>query len=343
MTDMRAIGFTQNLPITDEKSFIEFFEPKPTPTGHDILVKVIATSVNPVDTGVRRGTQQALATPKVIGWDAYGVVDGVGEAVTLFHPGDRVFYAGSFKRPGTDSEYHLVDERIVGHAPTRLTAAEIAAVPLTSLTAWEALFEQMHLSFDDPAANSGKTLLVINGAGGVGSMATQLAHLAGLTVIATASRPETIAWTKDHGADAVVNHREDLVPQVQALGHPTVDYILELSNLNQHWHEIVSLIAPSGTIVSVTGNETPIDLRALKQKRATFAWEWMYTKSFFETPDMITQHDILERVRELLDAGKLQSTLTKTFTPINVANLRAAHALVEANRMIGKVVLTNEK
>ncbi|MFC6260270.1 zinc-binding alcohol dehydrogenase family protein [Levilactobacillus fujinensis] len=343
MTDMRAIGFTQNLPLTDEKSFIEFFEPKPTPTGHDILVKVIATSVNPVDTGVRRGTQPPLKTPKVIGWDAYGSIEAVGDAVTLFHPGDRVFYAGSFKRPGTDSEYHLVDERIVGHAPTSLTAAQIAAVPLTSLTAWEALFEQMHLSIDDSAANAGKTLLVINGAGGVGSMATQLAHLAGLTVIATASRPETIAWTRDHGADAVVNHREDLVSQVKALGYPTIDYILELSNLNQHWNEIVSLIAPSGTIVSVTGNDTPIDLRALKQKRATFSWEWMYTKSFFETPDMITQHQILERIRELLDADKLKSTLTKTFTPISPDNLRAAHALVESNRMIGKVVITNEK
>ncbi|WP_125681196.1 zinc-binding alcohol dehydrogenase family protein [Levilactobacillus yonginensis] len=342
MSDMRAIGFTQNLPLTDEKSFIEFFEPKPIPTGHDILVKIIATSVNPVDTGVRRGTTDPLDQPKVIGWDAYGTVEAVGSAVSLFEPGDQVFYAGSFKRPGTDSEYHLVDERIVGHAPTQLTPAEIAAVPLTSLTAWEALFEQMHLQVDTPQANASKTLLVINGAGGVGSMATQLAHLAGLTVIATASRPETIAWTKAHGADAVVNHRQDLVAQVQALGYPTVDYILELSNLNQHWSEIVSLIRPSGTIVSITGKtDSPLDLQALKTKRATFAWEWMYTKSYFETPDMISQHQILERVAQLLDAGTLVSTLNKTLTPINAANMRAAHALVETNRMIGKVVLTN--
>ncbi|MFD1550321.1 zinc-binding alcohol dehydrogenase family protein [Levilactobacillus fuyuanensis] len=338
---MRAIGFTQNLPIENEKSFFEFFTPKPTPTGHNILIKVQATSVNPVDTGVRRGTQGVLATPKVIGWDAYGTVDAVGDAVSLFQPGDRVFYAGSFKRAGSDSEYHLVDERIVGHAPTSLSPAEIAAMPLTSLTAWEALFEQMPIDFDHTQNNAGKTVLIINGAGGVGSTATQLAHLAGLTVIATASRPETIAWTKAHGADAVVNHRKNLVDEVHALGYATVDYILELSNLNQHWTEIVALIAPSGHIVSITGNDQPIDLRALKQKRATFAWEWMYTKSFFETPDMISQHAILERVRDLLDTGQLKSTLTKTFTPINAANLRAAHALVEANRMIGKVVLTN--
>lgn len=341
MPDMRAIGFTEKLPIENEKSLITFFEPRPTPSGHDLLVNVQATSVNPVDTSVRRGTTGTLTTPKVIGWDAYGTVTAVGEAVTLFHPGDRVFYAGSFKRPGTDSEYQLVDERLVGHAPTTLSPAEIAAMPLTALTAWEALFEQLGIAMD-PVVNAGKTILIINGAGGVGSTATQLAHLAGLTVIATASRPETIAWTRAHGADAVANHRKDLVTEVHALGYPTVDYILELSNLNQHWAEIVALIKPSGHIVSITGSDQPIDLRALKQKRATFAWEWMYTKSYFETADMISQHEILEKVSALLDSGQLQSTVTKTFTPINAANLRAAHALVEANRMIGKVVLANE-
>lgn len=340
MPDMRAIGFTEKLPIENEKSLITFFEPRPTPSSHDLLVNVQATSVNPVDTSVRRGTTGTLTTPKVIGWDAYGTVTAVGEAVTLFHPGDRVFYAGSFKRPGTDSEYQLVDERLVGHAPTTLSPAEIAAMPLTALTAWEALFEQLGIAMD-PVVNAGKTILIINGAGGVGSTATQLAHLAGLTVIATASRPETIAWTRAHGADAVANHRKDLVTEVHALGYPTVDYILELSNLNQHWAEIVALIKPSGHIVSITGSDQPIDLRALKQKRATFAWEWMYTKSYFETDDMISQHEILEKVSALLDSGQLQSTVTKTFTPINAANLRAAHALVEANRMIGKVVLAN--
>lgn len=342
MTMMHAIGFDRHLPIEDNHSFFDVTVPRPEPTGHDLLVQIIATSVNPVDTAVRRNMVGILEHPKVIGWDAYGIVTAVGNDVHDFQSGDRVFYAGSFKRSGTDSDYQLVDERIVGHAPTSLSPAEIAAMPLTSLTAWEALFEQMHLDIDHPADNAGRTLLVINGAGGVGSVATQLAKLAGLTVIATASRPETIAWTKQHGADHVVNHRQDVVEQVHALGLDTVDYILELSNLNQHWSEIVDLIAPSGTIVSITGSNTPIDLRALKQKRATFAWEWMYTKSFYETPDMQSQHAILERVRGLLDAGRLQSTLTKTLTPITAANLRQAHALVESNRMIGKVVLTNQ-
>lgn len=343
MADMHAIGFTENLPITDSHAFSTFTETRPTPRDHDLLVKVVATSVNPVDTAVRRGTSEKLTQPKVLGFDAYGIVDSVGEAVTLFHPGERVWYAGSFSRPGTDSDFHLVDERIVGHAPQNLSAAQAAAMPLTSLTAWEALFEQLPINPDDPAANAGKTILIINGAGGVGSMATQLAHLAGLTVIATASRPETIAWTKAHGADHVVNHRQELTPQVQALGFPTVDYILELSNLNQHWAEIVALIAPStGHIVSITGSETPIDLRALKQKRATFSWEWMFTKAYFGTADLASQHAILERVSQLVEDNVLQSTLTKTLSPITAENLRAAHELVESNRMIGKVVLTND-
>ncbi|KRO03482.1 NADPH quinone reductase related Zn-dependent oxidoreductase [Levilactobacillus paucivorans] len=342
MTDMRAIGVTRYRPIEDPESFTTFFEPKSTPTNHDLLVKIIATSVNPVDTGVRQGIQTPLKQPKVLGWDAYGTVEATGEAVSLFQPGDRVMYAGSFIRPGTDSEYQLVDERIVGHAPKHLKPAEIAAMPLTSLTAWEALFEQLHIPVDNAAETHGKTILIINGAGGVGSVATQLARMAGLKVIATASRPETIAWTKAHGANEVVNHRQDLVQQVRDLGVTFVDYILELSDLNQHWHEITELIAPSGHIVSITGSDQPIDLRALKQKRATFAWEWMYTKSYYQTADMISQHKILEQVSQLLDSGQLRSTLTKTLFPINADNLRAAHRLVESHHMMGKVVITNE-
>lgn len=342
MTDMRAIGVTQYYPIEDPKSLTTFFEPKPTPTDHDLLVKIVATSVNPVDTGVRQGIKTPLARPKVLGWDAYGTVEATGEAVSLFQPGDRVFYAGSFIRPGTDSECQLVDERIVGHAPKTLKPAEIAAMPLTSLTAWEALFEQLGIPRDDTSENREKTILIINGAGGVGSVATQLAQSVGLHVIATASRPETIAWTKAHGANDVVNHRKDLVQQVRDLGCHDVDYILELSNLNQHWHEIAELIAPSGHIVSITGSDHPVDLRALKQKRATFAWEWMYTKSYYQTADMTSQHDILERIGQLLDNGELQSTLTKTLQPINADNLRSAHQLVESHHMMGKVVITNE-
>lgn len=335
---MHAIGYTQHLPLADPHGLIDFELPTPSPQGHDLLVQVAAVSVNPVDLAVRAQPEPLDPQhPKVIGWDAYGTVSAVGSAVTFFQPGDSVFYAGAFKRPGSNSEYQLVDERLVGHAPTSLTPAQSAAMPLTSLTAWEALFEQ--LGIDPQADNRHKTLLVINGAGGVGSVATQLAHWAGLTVIATASRPETTAWTTALGSDAVVNHRQDLVPQVRQLGYHFVDYILELSDLNQHWNEIVELIRPSGHIVSITGSATPLNLQALKPKRATFAWEWMYTKSYFETPDMVSQHHILEKIRQLLDHHVLRSTLTQTLHPLNAETLMTAHQLVGSHHMMGKVVI----
>jgi len=335
---MYAIGYTQHLPLDDVNSLYRFELPRPVPTGHDLLVEVAAVSVNPVDlVGFKRDVPDAKY-PAILGWDAVGTVAAVGPDVTLFKPGDRVFYAGDFSRSGSDADFQLVDERIVGTAPQKLSPAESAAMPLTALTAYEALFEQ--LGIDPHADNHGKTVLVINGAGGVGSVATQLAHWAGLTVIATASRPETIAWTKDHRADATVNHRENLVPQVRALGHPYVDYILELSNLNQHWPEIVDLIAPSGKIVSITGSDVPLDLRALKQKRATFAWEWMFTKAFYQTDDMLTQHQALNEISRLLDSGELVSTLTQTLHPFSAENLRQAFQLVGSHRMMGKVILT---
>lgn len=334
---MHAIGYTRHLPLDDPQSLVQFDLAQPTPTGHDLLVEVAATAVNPVDlVGFKRDAPDD-GHPAILGWDAVGTVSAVGDAVTLFHPGDRVFYAGDFSRSGSDTDFQLVDERIVGHAPQTLSTAESAAMPLTALTAWEALFEQ--LGIDPHADNQGQTLLVINGAGGVGSVATQLAHWAGLNVIATASRPETIAWTKAHGADVTVNHRQDLVPQVRALGHQYVDYVLELSNLNQHWAEIVDLIKPSGKIVSITGSEVPIDLRALKQKRATFAWEWMFSKAWFQTADMVSQHHALDEISQLLDAGVLKSTLTKTLTPFTAENLRAALQLVASHRMMGKAVI----
>ena len=334
---MYAIGYTQHRPLNDPDSLQGFDLPKPQPTGHDLRVRVNAVSVNPVDLVGFQRDAPAPDQPAILGWDAVGVVDAVGPAVTLFAPGDAVFYAGDFSRSGSDADYQLVDERIVGPAPQKLSVAQAAAMPLTSLTAWEALFEQ--LGIDPHANNQGKTLLVINGAGGVGSVATQLAHWAGLTVIATASRPETIAWTRAHGADTTVNHRQDLVPQVRALGHQYVDYILELSNLNQHWPEIVDLIKPSGKIVSITGNEVPLDLRALKQKRATFAWEWMFTKAWFHTDDLQAQHATLTTISRLLDQGVLQSTLTKTFQPFTAEQVRAALQLVATHKMMGKAVI----
>ena len=337
---MKAIGFKKHLKIDDPESLIDFEMKKPTAKGHDLLVKVNAVSVNPVDIGVRKGGHSVLKTPKVIGWDACGVVEEVGSKVSLFKPGDRIFYAGSFIRSGSDSEYQLVDERIVGHAPETLKDNEAAAMPLTSLTAYEALFEQMDLTWNQEN-NQHKTILIINGAGGVGSVATQLAHLAGLTVIATASRPDSIKWTQDHGADYVVNHREDLVKQVRKLGFKYVDYILELKDLDGHWKEMCELIKPEGHIVSITENHRPINLRLLTKKKAHFSWEWMYTKSYYQTDDMITQHDILDKIAQMLDNGNLRCTMTKSLIPLNATNLRKAHKLVESGHMTGKVVVSD--
>jgi len=343
MKMMKAIGFTTHLPIENPKSLKDVSLAVPEARGHDLLVRTEAVSVNPVDIGVRSGGHATLAQPKIIGWDAYGVVSQVGGQVTLFKPGDVVFYAGSFKRPGSDSAYQLVDERIVGNAPTKLSAEASAAMPLTSLTAYEALFEQLAIPFDpqhlDSDQNHSKTILIISGAGGVGSVATQLAKLAGLTVIATASRPASVEWIKDHGADVVVNHRHDLVNEVRKAGYHEVDYILGLNDLDGHWNEMCELIKPAGHIASITENHRPIDLKRLTKKRGTFSWEWMYSKSFYHTTDMITQHEILNVIAQLLDSGKLSSTLTTTLTPLNAKNLRQAHQMIESHHMIGKVVV----
>lgn len=340
---MKAIGFKEHLPIEEENSLIEFKLPKPIAKGHDLLVEVSAVSVNPVDIGVRTSGHGILKEPKIIGWDAVGIVDSIGDNVSLFKKGDLVFYAGSFKRSGSDSQYQLVDERIVGHAPKNLIITQTAAMPLTSLTAWEVLFEQLEIDPQDHKFNREHTILIINGAGGVGSIATQLAHWVGLNVIASASRPETIKWVMEHGADQTVNHRKDLIKEVRELGYKYVDYILELNDLDGHWDEMAELIKPSGRIASITENHRPINLRKLTQKRAKFAWEWMYTKSFYETPDMISQHQILDQVSELLDQGVIKSTLNEVLSPINVSNLKKAHKLVESNRMIGKIVVVNKE
>ena len=340
---MWSIGFQKHLPIDENESLFCFEKAVPKPEGRDLLVKVDAVSANPIDVATRKNGDETLAEPKVIGWDAVGTVVAKGGSAGFFEIGDRVFYAGSYKRAGSNSEYQLVDERIVGHAPQNLSNAEAAAMPLTALTAWEALFEQLEIDRDDIRGNADKTILIINGAGGVGSIATQLAHRAGLHVIASASRPETIDWCLKHGADATVNHRQNLVEEVRNLGTQYVDYILELNNIDAHWDEMVELIKPNGRISSITQNREPVDLKELKRKRVTFAWEWMYTKSYYETPDMETQHVYLNEISRLLDAGELVSTLTKQLSPINVENLKRAHKLVEGNHMMGKIVIENKE
>ncbi len=314
-------------------SLVDIELPKPSPGGRDLLVKVEAVSVNPVDTKRRLDAGNADSQPRVLGWDAAGTIEATGRDATLFKAGDEVYYAGDVTRPGCNSEFHLVDERIVGRKPKSLDFAQAAAIPLTAITAWEAFFDRLKVKPE-------KSMLIIGGAGGVGSIGIQLAKIAGLTVIATASRPESVAWVKDLGADHVVNHRKPLKPQIEALGLKHVDYIACFNDLDQHWAAIGDLIAPQGAIVSIVGNRDPLSLDAVRAKSAALCWELMFTRPRFQTPDMIEQHRLLDRVADWLDAGRLHGTLRETLAPINAANLRAAHAKLESGTMIGKLVLT---
>lgn len=334
---MKAIGFRTSLPISDANSFIEFETEKTAPKGRDLLVKVAAVSVNPVDFKIRQNSakDQVLDTPKVIGWDATGTVEAVGDEVSLFKVGDEVYYAGDLNRAGSNAEYQLVDERIVGTKPKKLSIEEAAAMPLTALTAWEILFDRIRINEKD----RGKTILIIGGAGGVGSIAIQIAKkVAGLTVITTASRPETEEWCKEQGADYVVNHK-NLVNEMREAGFPQVDFILDFVDANQYWDIMVELIKPQGHIASITGSAAPVALDKLKSKSVSFSWELMYTRSIFQTEDMIEQHHILNEVARLLDDGVLKSTLKATLSGFSAENLKKAHQQLENNTTIGKVVI----
>ncbi|MCE5232493.1 MAG: zinc-binding alcohol dehydrogenase family protein [Mizugakiibacter sp.] len=334
---MKAIALTRYLPIGDPQSLVDVELPRPVPTGRDLLVRVEAVSVNPVDTKVRAPKAAVEPSPRVLGWDAAGVVEAVGDAVTLFKPGDRVYYAGAIDRPGSNAQFQLVDERIAGPMPKTLDFAEAAALPLTALTAWELLFDRF--GFDPEGADRGRTLLILAGAGGLGSIAIQLARRAGLTVIATASRAETVEWCRRMGADHVVDHRQPLRPQIEALGLAAVDAIGCFTAAEAYWPQMADLVAPQGRIGLVVGMKAAVDLEPLKNKSASVHWEFMFTRSLYHTPDMVEQHRILARVAELVDAGALRSTLAETLAPIDAANLRAAHARLESGRSIGKLVL----
>lgn len=335
---MKAIGFKQSLPISEQDSFIEFETEKPTPTGYDLLVKIAAISVNPVDFKIRQGAAKdtVLETPKVIGWDAAGTVEEVGDQTTRFKVGDEVYYAGDLTRSGSNSEYQLIDERIVGKKPKSLTNAEAAAIPLTGLTAWESLFDRIKVN---PKKDKGKSVLILAGAGGVGSIAIQIAkQVAGLTVIATASRPESEAWCRQYGADYVVNHR-DLKNELENIGHSQVDYILDFVDLGGYWETAAEIIKPQGHIVSITGSSKPLNLDVLKLKSVSFSWELMYTRSMFTTEDIDTQHQILNDIADLLDDGTLKTTLTTTLEGFTVENLKKAHEMQESGKTIGKTVI----
>lgn len=336
---MKAIGFKKSLPINEAESFIEFDKEIPVPKGHDLLVKIEAISINPVDYKIRQGSakDKVLDNPKIIGWDAVGTVEAIGELVTFFKVGDKVFYAGDITKDGSNQEYQLVDERIVGYAPKKVSVAEAAAMPLTSLTAYEILFDRLRLSKEKDA---GKSVLIIGGAGGVGSVAIQQAkHILGLKVIATASRSNTIQWCRDQGADVVVDHK-NLVKEVQAAGFKEVDFILDFVDVNQYWDAFVQLIKPQGKIGSISDPTEAVNLRQLKGKSVSFHWELMFTRAMFQTEDMVRQHEILNSIAELLDEGTLKSTLNTTISGFSAANLKEAHRLLETNKTIGKVVIT---
>lgn len=335
---MKTVAIKKYLPIENPESFLDIDMVKPEPTGRDILVSVKAIAVNPVDTKVRAPKDTVEEPPRVIGWDASGIVESVGSDVTLFQAGDEVYYAGDITRSGSNAEYQLVDERIVGNKPKTLSHPESAALPLTTITAYEAIFDR--LSIDRDGADVGQSILIIGAGGGVGSIAIQLAKQAGLTVIATASRPESSKWVTDLGADFVVNHRKPMVEQVNALGMEHVDHIAIFNDM-RHWQVAVDLIRPQGGIVCIDGTDHPMPMAGMKMKAASLHWEFMFTRAMHQTADMIEQHKLLCYVAKEIDAGNLKTTINRVISPINAMNLRKAHALVEKGDAIGKVVLAD--
>ncbi len=334
---MRAIAYQTPQAITADTALVDIDLPTPEPRGRDLLIEIKAVSVNPVDTKLRRGAAPADGGWRVLGFDAAGIVKAVGADVTLFKAGDAVFYSGAIDRPGTNSEFHLVDERIVGRKPASLDFAAAAALPLTAITAWEMLFDRLKVR--DAVPGAAKAILIIGGAGGVGSIAVQLArHLTDLTVIATASRPETAEWVKSLGAHHVVDHSKPLAGEVAALGIGAPAFVFSTTNTEDHLAAIVETIAPQGRF-GLIDDPKVLDVMPFKRKAVSTHWELMFTRSLFQTADMIEQHDLLNEVSRLVDAGTLRTTLAETVGTINAENLKKAHAMVESGRTRGKLVL----
>ena len=335
---MKAVAYYHSLPADHADALQDVDLPTPTPGPRDLLVEVKAISVNPVDTKIRRNVAPTDGDAKVLGWDASGIVKAVGSEVSLFQPGDRVYYAGAINRAGANSELHVVDERIVGHMPNSLPFAEAAALPLTAITAWELLFERLQITQGN--TDLGQSLLIVGAAGGVGSILVQLARqLTGLTVIGTASRPETQAWVRELGAHHVIDHRQPLSEELKRIGINQVTHVASLTQTDQHFAQLVEALAPQGRLALIDDPEQPLDIMQLKRKSLSLHWELMFTRSLFETADMIEQHRLLDRVAELVDAGTLRTTLGEHFGSINATNLRRAHALLESGKAKGKIVL----
>lgn len=337
---MRAVALTRYLPIAENDALLDVELEAPTPRPLDLIVRVHAVSVNPADAKVRAPKPTVEQQPRVLGWDAAGEVVAVGPEVSDFRVGDRVYYAGDITRPGCNSELHAIDSRLVGHMPQSLDYAHAAALPLTAITAWEALFERARIGSD--GQSRGQTLLVIGGAGGVGSIAIQLAkHVAGLEVVATASRRESSDWVRKCGADHVINHHEPIPEQLErVLGRGFVDHVLCLNATHQHWDAMCNVIAPQGLIVSIVESPVPLDVSPLITKSAGLVWEGMFTRSIYSTPDMAEQGRILARIADLVDRGVIASTATTIWSPINASVLKRAHAQLESGSTIGKLVVS---
>ncbi len=340
---MKAVALYKYLPIDNEESFVNVTVATPVPAGRDLLVRVKAVSVNPVDTKVRAPKDTVETQPKILGWDAAGIVEAVGDGASLFAVGDEVYYAGVITRPGCNSEFHLVDERIVGRKPRTLSFEEAAAMPLTTITAWEALFDRLGIASQKTARNQASTVLVIGGSGGVGSITIQLAkQVAGLRVIATASRETSARWCRTMGADAVINHHRPLREELKKIGVDEVDFILCYNSTEQHIQGMADVIKPQGKICVIvsTKNNQPINMNLFQTKSVAFCWELMFTRPMFNTPDMQAQHDLLNRAAQLLEAGVLRTTMTEHYGVLTADNLRRAHARIETGTMIGKAVLS---
>ena len=332
---MKAVAYQKAGPITSPEALVDIELDTPVAEGHDLLVRVQAISVNPVDTKIRKNVSDESGW-KVLGWDAVGVVEATGDKVTQFKVGDVVWYAGALNRQGSNSELQLVDERIVGHKPKTLEATEAAALPLTAITAWEMLFDRLQVPKTAP---ENTTILVIGGAGGVGSITIQLLkQLTNLTIIATASRPETKEWVKQLGADYVLDHRESLAPQIKQLGLNAPSYVFSTTQTDQHLADIVELIAPQGHFGLIDDPEQ-LDIKPFKSKSVSVHWEFMFTRSMFQTEDMQKQSEILNEVSKLVEEGKIKTTVTEVLSPINAENLKQIHQQIESGKTKGKIVL----
>ncbi len=333
---MKAVGYRQSLPIDQPNALEDLELPPPTPGPRDLLVRIRAVSVNPVDTKVRRNRNPGAGQVEVLGWDAVGIVEGLGAQASRFKLGDRVYYAGAINRPGSNSELHAVDERIVALAPESSSDAEAAALPLTSITAYELLFDRLRVAKD---REKSETMLVIGGAGGVGSILIQLARqLTRLRIVATASRPETRQWCLDLGAHAVIDHRQPLSEGLRSAGIGPVDFVAALTQTEQHYAQIIECLKPQGAL-AVIDDMKSLDVMPLKSKSIALHWEMMFTRSMYQTPDMAEQGRLLGEVAALVDAGRIRTTTSQIMGAINAENLIRAHALIESGHARGKVVL----